>query len=453
VPGARDTGKSRPERNAPLTDAEQKRAGDLALAGFRSLVVAVSGGPDSMAAMLLVARWCKTVVPPPQVIVATVDHGLRSGSADEARWVGQQASRLGLAHTTLKWEGAKPATGKQVAARNARYALLVGLAASLPPPAAIVLAHHLDDQAETFLMRLARGSGVDGLSAMLPVRDLGPSGIVAVRPFLEIEKARLVATLQAHGMGWCDDPSNADTQFERVRLRQALSVAGDLGLTPRSIAESARRLGRARAALDRSTQDFIDRAVDCHMGAYASLPADAYDAAPAEIRLRLVQRLAARFGGAGEPARTTRQEALAERLAAGEEVTSTLGGCQFRRTADAVVALREPGRRGLPRLDLAPGQHAVWDGRFRVSAGANAPHGLTVAAATPDALAEFLAGSSVPARKGRGIGGLTLKARLTLPAFWQGSRLVAVPWLGSRVPGLKPPSLDPRELSADFIHL
>lgn len=436
MPGARDKAKLRPARNAPLSDAELKHVGDLAFGDFRSLVVAVSGGPDSMAAMLLVACWCKTVQDPPKAIVATVDHGLRAGSAEEARWVGQQASRLGLDHTILRWEGAKPTTGKQAAARDARYALLERLAIGMPSPAAIVLAHHLDDQAETFLMRLARGSGVDGLSAMLPVRAVGPSGIVAVRPFLDIEKARLVATLKARAMSWREDPSNADPQFERVRLRRASIEAAGLGLTPRSIAQSARRLARARAALDRSTQEFIDRTVDCHMGAYASLPVEAFDAAPAELRLRLVQRLAARFGGSGEPARMTRQEALAERLAAGVAVVATLGGCQLRRTANAIIALREPGRRGLPTLLLAPGGQAIWDGRFRIAASPGAPDGISVAGPTPAALAELLAAGAPAHTKTFKISGLRRTAMGTVPAFWRGGRLIACPMLGRHFPGL-----------------
>jgi tRNA(Ile)-lysidine synthase len=396
-----------------------------------------------MAAMLLVAAWCKGERATPKVIVATVDHGLRAGSAEEALWVASEAQRVGLGHTILRWEGPKPVTGKQAAAREARYRLLEGLAAGLPAPAAIVLAHHLDDQAETFLMRLARGSGVDGLSGMLPVRKISRSGVLAVRPFLEIEKSRLVATLETRGIGWREDPSNSDPQFERVRLRRAMGEAAALGLTPRSIGESVRRLGRARAALEQATQEFIDRAVDAHMGTYASLPVEAYDRAPAELRLRLVQRLAARFGGGGELARTSRQEDLAERLAAGKEVVATLAGCQFRRTGGAIVAMREPGRSGLPRIELRPGEHSIWDGRFGVSASRSAPDGVTVAALTPAVIAEIMSEHPTSGRKVLKARELMRKAQLTLPAFWCGGRLLAVPALGRNVP----------ELQADFLPL
>src|SRR5262249_29823831 len=144
--------------------------------------------------------------------VATVDHGLRPGSDREAAWVAARASELGLPHRVLPWVGPKPRTGRQDAARRARYALLAEHAGRLPPPVAIVVAHHLDDQAETLLMRLGRGSGLDGLAGMKPVRPHAgddeyprlPDGadIRIVRPFLAITKARLVATLRDRGLDW-----------------------------------------------------------------------------------------------------------------------------------------------------------------------------------------------------------------------------------------------------------
>ena len=175
MPGAREIdGVGHKPIASPLTDAQLIELGERAFAGLRSLVLAVSGGPDSMALMLLATRWLPTASPAPVVHVATVDHGLRRGSADEAKWVALQAAAMGFPHHTLTWEGDKPATGRQAAAREARYGLLAGLIGhlSLPTPAAIAVAHHRDDQAETVLMRLARGSGVDGLAGMLPSRPL-----------------------------------------------------------------------------------------------------------------------------------------------------------------------------------------------------------------------------------------------------------------------------------------
>jgi tRNA(Ile)-lysidine synthase len=437
VPGARSPGAAR--ATSPLADVELSDIAGRWLTGYRSLVFAVSGGPDSMALMLLASRWRSASAPPPRIIVATVDHGLRPESAEEADWVREQAGRLGLAHETLRWEGPKPATGRQEAAREARYRLLEDLAARLPPPIAIVLAHHLDDQAETFLMRLARGSGVDGLSAMQPVRRLGTHGIAVVRPFLDVAPLRLRATLLERGLAWREDPSNADPAYERVRVRQAMKAAATLGLSHAAVALSARRLARARTALDHVTGALLEAVVDNHRGAYASLPVEAFDRAPEELRVRLLQRLTARFGGISPPPASARLEVLAERLSTvGEQVSSTLGGCQVRRMRDAIVVMREPGRRGLPVLELAPGTDAIWDGRFGVSARKDAPAGLIVAAASAADIAGLLAGREAANRPQPRETALARKARLTLPAFWHAGRIVAFPALGwSALAGLE----------------
>ncbi len=406
----------------PLTDADLIGLGDRAFAGLRSLVLAVSGGPDSMALMLLAARWLPAAAPKPVVHVATVDHGLRPGSTDEAKWVAQQAAAMGFTHHVLTWEGDKPATGRQAAAREARYGLLAGLIdhLSLPTPAAIAVAHHRDDQAETVLMRLARGSGLDGLAGMLPSRPLTAVDCHLVRPFLDVDKVILLATLRARGIAWLDDPSNANTDFERVRLRQAMAAAQDLGLSNSAIATSARRLGRARAALEQMTNELIARAVETPAGAYARIDAAAFDAAPAELRLRLIQRVIARFGGNTPPPRMTRLEELTERLSVCASMTATLGGCQLRRTHGSILAFREPGRRGLPEIELQPGATATWDGRFRVSVGRECPGAITVKAASVALM------PVKTLRKTHHISNLPRRAVLALPSFWYGGHLLAV---------------------------
>ena len=193
----------------PLSEA----AADALLAplgSFRAIVLAVSGGADSTALMHLAARWVLRSPSAPKLHVASVDHGLRPEAATEAEQVVAQAKALGLGARTLRWEGQKPAAGIQDAARRARYALLLELAIEVArdvlgdlPSTAIVTAHTADDQAETVLMRLARGSGVDGLAAMpvvtrverMSLADGGMEGVALLRPLLAVPRARLVATL------------------------------------------------------------------------------------------------------------------------------------------------------------------------------------------------------------------------------------------------------------------
>ena len=415
---------------APLTDAELSAYGEQAFTGLKSVVLAVSGGADSMALMALAAFWASRYPSDSAFHVATVDHGLRTGSAEEARWVCRQALRCGLNHKTLMWNGQKPSTGHQAAAREARYALLDEHVEhlALPSPAAIAVAHHLEDQAETLLMRLSRGSGLDGLSGMLPTRRLdnwnNRPDVSIIRPFLNVPKARLRATLVARGLDWLEDPSNSNPDFERVRLRRSMQVARALGLSSIAVATSARRLGRARLALEHVTGELAARAVETNAGAYARIDLDAFDAAPTELRLRLLQRIIRGFGGATGPPRMNRLEDLTQQLSEKPITTATLGGCQLRRTPQTILAFREPGRRGLPELTLQPGRRAVWDGRFRVAAPSgslgqfSAP--IVVKALPATALAQLapISNSMLPRA-----------AALTLPSFWQADRLLAVPHL------------------------
>jgi len=274
-----------------------------ALTGFPALVVAVSGGPDSTALLWLAARWCRTMKHPPKLIAVTVDHGLRPESAREALAVRRLARSLKVEHRTLRWTGRKPATGIQEAAREARYRLLAG-AARKAGARHIVTAHTLDDQAETVLFRMARGSGVSGLAGMGPTAgvpvDAG-RGLLLVRPLLTVPKARLIATLAAARVAYAVDPSNADPRFARPRFRALLPVLAREGLTAERLDRLARRVGRVEEVL-RKTVDAA-QAVLCP-GAWppkgpVSVHSEAFLDLPAEIGLRLLQRVIAHIGNEG----------------------------------------------------------------------------------------------------------------------------------------------------------
>jgi tRNA(Ile)-lysidine synthase len=388
-----------------------------------------------MALLHLVARW-STRHPKKgrTLIVATVDHGLRPESQGEAEWVGEQARALGLAHEVLTWEGAKPATGVQDAARDARYRLLSELAQRHRAAGAVAVAtaHTEDDQAETLLMRLARGSGLDGLAGMSASRALDrDADCRLVRPLLGVPGARLEAMLRAAGLSWLEDPSNDSDRFERVRVRKAAAALAGLGLSQEKIALSARRLERARAALDEAAVA-LQTAVrlDLHGGIYASLDAHAFLAAPEELRLRLLARLIAAYGGQSEPARLAKLESLLVRVAEPDFPATTLGGALIqRRTADILI-LREPGRAALPEIELAPGMSAEWDRRFRVAADPELTAPVTVAALGRPGFTKLRQQlepeAGIPARSAATI---PARAAATLPAFWQEGTLLAVPAL------------------------
>ncbi len=409
-----------------------------ALLDYRALVIAVSGGPDSLALMHLIAQWRKRhESDAPGVLVATVDHGLRAESRAEAEAVAFAAAQLGLPHTILTWQGEKPTTGIQDAARSARYRLLIERAAAMNAiPAAIVTAHTEDDQAETVLMRLARGSGVEGLAAMRPRRVLARD-IVLERPLLDISKARLAATCHALRLNAVDDPSNSDPRFERVRWRAAMPGLDALGLNARSLALSAQRLARANEALDQATSDATAAIVECNGGAYARLEGKSFAALPHEIRVRLLGRLLTAYGGMAAPAELSQIEGLALRLSSVRQTKETLGGTLIRACEKQIRVFREAGRGLSQVLEIRAGDNVIWDRRFRIEAGAiEQPLIVRGLGATPyAALRHRLAkGHVVPAR-----------AAAMLPSFWSGSELVAVPGLSL----VGPP---PDGLSAQFLY-
>ena len=220
----------------------------------RPVVLAVSGGPDSTALMGLYAQAAQQITLP-EAWVVTVDHGLREESAHEAGMVATCAAKLGLKHTTLAWHGRKPKTGVQEAARNARYRLLAKFARDAGA-SAILVAHTLDDQAETVLMRLTSGSGIRGLGAMDALGLV--AGAVIYRPFLGLAKARLIATCAAQGWTYSVDPANTNPGYLRARLRTLAPDLAREGLTPDRLARLAERMRRADEALDAHTLSAIE---------------------------------------------------------------------------------------------------------------------------------------------------------------------------------------------------
>ncbi len=324
-----------------------------------ALVLAVSGGPDSTALLWLAARWRKRRKRGPELIAVTVDHGLRPESAKEAIAVKRLARELGVAHRTLRWTGAKPATGVQQAAREARYRLLTK-AARAAGARHIVTAHTRDDQAETVLFRLARGSGLAGLAAMARVTDL--DDMFLVRPFLDVSKARLVATLTAARIAFAEDPSNRDPRFTRPRWRELMPALAAEGLDAARLAGFAHRAARANAALEAVVDaTMADLAVP--EGSTVVLDAQAYVRLPAEVALRLLGRLIAQAGDEG-PVELGKLEALAAALPLAPNQPSA----RFRRTlAGAMVTLG----RGRLIVERAPARryrrtpHGTFRGRKR----------------------------------------------------------------------------------------
>ena len=318
------------------------------LENFRRVLLAVSGGPDSTALLLLAHRWRKERRIGPVLVAATVDHRLRPASKREAADVAKFAKSLGIDHHILVWSGKKPSKGLQEAARDARYGLLFGLAEKIRADA-IVTAHTLDDQAETFLMRLAHGSGLSGLGGIRPthMRD----SVALVRPLLAVSKARLVATLRKNKIRYANDASNVDKKFLRPRLRELRAGLAAEGLGPERLATIARRLTRADDAIE-SIVDEVQAGIaggawpDSGMVEFS---AAAYFRVPDEIAIRLLGRAIDQTGNEG-PAELGKLEtlhlALKNARDTGETLRRTLAGALIDLEASALTISRAPARAG-----------------------------------------------------------------------------------------------------------
>jgi tRNA(Ile)-lysidine synthase len=309
------------------------------------------------------ARW-RGKRATPRLIAVTVDHGLRPEAKREAAAVKLLAGKLGVEHVTMRWTGDKPSTGIQEAARVARYGLLVR-AARRARARCVVTAHTLDDQAETVLFRMARGSGLAGICGMArrvridnlvagvaqPARDRGgpPGHVMLVRPLLDVPKARLIATLQEAGIGHADDASNADPRFTRTRLRKLMPALAEEGLTSHCLVRLARRVRRSEAAQE-AVVDWAARRLGLDAGTrtVAVNSAD-WQSFPGEIALRLLGRAIGIIGTEG-PVEFGKLEALSEAIDAalaggGQRFRRTLAGAMVSLQRDCIVIEQAPARR------------------------------------------------------------------------------------------------------------
>ncbi|MBK1841358.1 tRNA lysidine(34) synthetase TilS [Azospirillum sp. YIM B02556] len=391
-----------------------------ALGGFEpapAVAVGVSGGGDSVGLVVLLRHW--VAERGGSLLALTVDHGLRPDSAGEAAAVGQAMARLGIPHRILRWEGEKPPAGVQAAARVARHRLLADACADAGI-LHLALAHHRDDQAETVLLRLARGSGIDGLAGMAPVRADGR--VRVIRPLLGFSHDRLLATCRAEGVEWIEDPSNRNPRFARARLRAARDLLGGEGLDGARLGEVARRAGRARAALEQATAVLLAEIATVHPEGWIALAPAPLFAAPAEIALRALARALAVVGGPAHPVRDEALERLFASLPDGQG--GTLGGCVVRMRRGTVMVAREPVA-ATERLSVPPGGTVRWDGRFDLRLSPRWGRPVTVAALGAAGWREWGA-RRAPER----LPDLPVPVRETLPSLWSGTELLGVPMIG-----------------------
>lgn len=371
------------------------------------LGLAVSGGGDSIALLRLAADWAAEAGV--ALAAATVDHGLRAEAPQEAQFVAQLCAELGVSHDTLGWTGWDGAGNLQDRARQARYDLLADWAVRRGI-GAVALAHTQDDQAETFLMRLARASGVDGLSAMAD-RQVGP--VRFLRPLMSVSRADLRAYLTGQGQSWIEDPSNADPTYERVQMRQQSASLARVGITAQVLSDVAGNMAQARTALNWATHAFSQQHLRMN-GPDVTIDRAGFLTLPAELQRRLMVHVvkwlsASEYAPRRQPVAALIQAAIAqERMTLhGCTLTHRKGGLYLHREYAAVQGLSAPAE-------------TPWDGRWVLSG--------------PD-----LAGARVAALGRAGLDQLPdwrqqrrpEAAMMADPAVWLEDRLIAAPLSGA----------------------
>lgn len=331
-----------------------------------SIAVAVSGGGDSMALTLLLKQWCLNNNI--KLFALTVDHGLREASKQEAEQVSNWLGELNIHHEIIHWNGEKPISNIQDRAREARYSLINEWCRSNDINH-IFVAHHQDDQAETFLIRLFRGSGVDGLSAMnkvspLPVEDIGNSNISIYRPLLSIGKERLLKTLEDLGQNWISDPSNENDSFTRIKIRNLLATTEIEGLDREKLTTTAARMSRVKSLLEQLTDQAESDFIQYNLLGYAELKQDFEKTLHEEIALRLLSRLLKKISGSTHPTRYQKLISLYENLKREDFSGKTLSGVIIYKDDTGQILFVREAASIIDNNIITGKKQLLWDNRF-----------------------------------------------------------------------------------------
>ena len=381
----------------------QSIAAALQQRDFLRVGVAVSGGSDSTALLHLMAKWAAEAGV--ELLAATVDHGLRSEAKHEAKLVAQQCAAQNIPHTTLHWQGWDGTGNTQDQARRARYSLMAnwGVEHGLD---AILLGHTMDDQAETFLMRLARGAGVDGLSGM--AANHRAYEMEWIRPMLGLRREELRSYLKQRGICWSEDPSNGDTRFERVKMRQALSVLDGLGLSADKIAATTNRLRDARRMLECQTQ-IIARDICTVEHGDVIFNGQGLQKLDVEYRLRLLNHALCWVSRADYG---PRRKSLSEvEQAIGQGKSATLHGCRILVGKTEVRICREYQA----VKDLVCATNMIWDNRWKFEG----PH--------DESMHLGALGQAGLDQCDTSAADLPKSSLISSPAVWQNQTLIAAP--------------------------
>ena len=332
------------------------------IAQEKSIGLAVSGGSDSLGLMLLVHSWLQAEGRGTDIVVYCVDHRLREESAGECAEVARLAADLGFKSRTLIWRGEKPDTGVQAAARVARYRL-IGREMQKDDVHILLTGHHMQDQSETVLMRLAHSSGISGLAGMRQFSEV--EGVTLFRPLLKMRREYLADIVSKAGYVPADDPSNGNEKYERVRWRKLLPKLEAQGLTGDILERFALRMGRAEKALGEIAENIFTKNVKFDQFGVCSLPLNLLKTQPDEIALRIVDHLIVVATGR-DGAELSQLEKLLSALLDEGFPGGVICGCKLEIWRGNLVAFRESGKILPEMVRLDAGEKLLWDQRFNL---------------------------------------------------------------------------------------
>lgn len=408
-----------------------KSAISLLLKGESAFAVAVSGGSDSMALALLMHKFAQESGI--KIIALTVDHHLRAESSQEAATVGKWLSARGIAHKILSWDEAKNLSNIHAKARKARYTLMVDFCASQGIKI-LCVGHTMDDQAETVLMRLMRGSGVDGLAAIAPSSKV--FGIHAVKPLLEFTREELREYLRAEKQDWVNDPSNENTRFTRVKVRNLISTTESPELFKKRLAATATHMARAKNYIEEKIKQSLAGIFTFHNEGFFTVKLNEFRHLHEEERLRSLAAALQHISGNTYKTRFRNLEILHNKIMSGEPLNgSTLWGCsitssQKKGEENLLFIYREPSAVS-GDASIAAGQKINWDGRFACKAGKTGDSNLKVGALGRQGL-EILLNLEFDFSKVQKKSNFIMPRKIiySLPALWRLEKLLAVPHIG-----------------------
>jgi len=389
----------------------------------KPIALAVSGGPDSTAMMQIAALSKK--LKNSNVTVIVIDHGLREESKNEANIVCKNAKLFGFKFKILKWDGVKPKTRIQEIARKTRYKLMTSWCKKKGIEK-LFLAHHLDDQVETFLMRLGKGSGVDGLAVMDFVTET--SSLKLVRPFLEIPKTRFIEILGITNLEWISDPSNFNSDYKRSRIRKILPILSKEGINSKQIGLVIKRMRSAKDALNSQTNTLLKKYLSNVDNVAYFLNKELFkDAKEKEILLRVLEKIFMNISGSIYPPRRNKLENILSWILENNNVKAkTLTGVVVRKRKSEFIFYREPDD-CYKSVNIRPltSRYSCWDDRFFLKA--NKSNNLQIRA-LGDVGITILKEEKILKRQG--FQNVPLSAWKTVPGVWSKKRLISVPTLG-----------------------